>query len=699
MSNDIATTSPSDSGSDSEIPTYRHWQLEINADGILLLSIDCAGQSTNTLSEAVLEEFESIVEWLRRNPPQGLILQSKKSTGFIVGADISEFDKLTDPRETEQYINRVHKTLNKLERFRFPTVAKIFGFCLGGGLEIALACDYRVASDDAKTKLGFPEILLGIHPGFAGTVRSIEKAGVAPAMDLMLTGKSIDARRAKRIGLVDHAVPMRHLDRAALQLISNPPKAKKQPLAKRASNTAVTRPVVAALLRKQVAKRAAEQHYPAPYALIRLWQEHGGDRVAMMQAEAASIARLFVSPTSKNLQRLFFLQERLKGFGRAAHGFKPTRVHVIGAGTMGGDIAAWCAGRGMQVTLQDREIKYVAPAIKRAHATYDKRIRDPYRRQHTKDNLVIDIAGDGIARADVIIEAIIEDLEAKQALFKEVEQKARPDAVIATNTSSIPLEDIAVALNQPSRLVGIHFFNPVARMQLVEIISSDDTSQDIVDRANAFTVIIDKQPLPAKSAPGFLINRILSPYLQEAMLMLDEGLAVAEIDKAATDFGMPMGPLELADTVGLEICRSVGEVLAAKLGGESPQVLTRMVNQKWLGKKTERGFYEYKRGKIVRPKYEHSNVPINEIRDRMVLRLINEAVACLREEVVSDADLVDVGMVFGTGFAPFRGGPLNYARSRGLDEVVERLEYLAERVDERFLPDPGWALLKHGKSA
>ena len=678
---------------------YKNWRLEKDADGIVFLSIDCPGQSTNTLSESVLEEFEQIVEWLRRNPPKGLIVQSAKPSGFIVGADISEFDKLTDPRETQQYISRVHDSLNKLERTRFPSVAKISGFCLGGGLELALACKYRVASDDAKTKLGLPEILLGIHPGFAGTVRSIEKAGVTKAMDLMLTGKSIDARRAKKMGLVDHAVPPRHLDRAAKEMLAKPPQAPKQAFADKAANTALTRPAIAAVLRKEVAKRAAEQHYPAPYALIRLWQDHGGDRDAMMQAEAASIARLFVSPTSKNLQRLFFLQERLKGFGRQAKDFKPKHIHVIGAGTMGGDIAAWCASRGMHVTLQDRDIKYIAPAIKRAHKTYNKRIRDPYRRQQTKDNLVIDIAGDGIARADVIIEAIIEDLDAKQSLFKDVEQRARADAVIATNTSSIPLEDIAVALSDPSRLVGIHFFNPVAQMQLVEIIASDETASEVVALANAFTVQIDKQPLPAISSPGFLINRILSPYLQEAMLMLDEGVPVGQIDKVATEFGMPMGPLELADTVGLDICQSVGEVLSAKLGGESPKVLERMVNQKHLGKKSGQGFYAYKNGKPVRDKYEPANTPSSDIRDRLVLRLLNEAVACLREGVVADADLVDVGMVFGTGFAPFRGGPLNYARDRGIGEIVERLKHLADAVDERFLPDPAWKTLESGNGS
>ena len=692
MSNDkrVAQISPA---AESDVE-YKNWRLDKNADDIVFLTIDCPNQSTNTLSAEVLEEFESIVEALRRNPPNGLILQSAKPSGFIVGADITEFEKLTDPRETQQYISRVHDTLNKLERARFPTVAKISGFCLGGGLEIALACKYRVAGDDPKTKLGFPEILLGIHPGFAGTVRSIEKAGVTQAMDLMLTGKSIDARRAKRMGLVDHAVPLRHLDRAALAMLNNPPKARNNSFADRSANTALTRPAVAAVLRQQVAKRAAEQHYPAPYALIRLWQEHGGDREAMMRAEAASIARLFVSPTSKNLQRLFFLQERLKSFGRQAREFKPQHVHVIGAGTMGGDIAAWCAGRGMRVTLQDREIKYVAPAIKRAHATYDKRIRDSYRRQQTKDNLIIDVAGDGVAKADVIIEAIIEDLDAKQAVFKDLEQRARADAVIATNTSSIPLEDIAVALQDPSRLVGIHFFNPVERMQLVEIIASQDTASMVVDAANAFTVQIDKQPLPAASSPGFLINRILSPYLQEAMLLLDEGVAVGEIDKVATDFGMPMGPLELADTVGLDICRSVGEVLAVKLGGESPRILDQLVNQKRLGKKSGHGFYAYKRGKPVREKYEQSHISTNDIRDRMVLRLLNEAVACLREEVVADADLVDVGMVFGTGFAPFRGGPINYARERGIGEIVERLKHLAASVDERFVPDPGWRALE-----
>ena len=669
---------------------FRHWRLERDANEIVHLTIDCENQSTNTLPQSVLEEFEEIVGKLRTEQAKGLILKSDKSTGFIVGADITEFEKLTDPVQTQKYISRVHETLNKFERLRFPTVAKISGFCLGGGLEIALACDYRVASDDAKTKLGLPEVLLGLHPGFAGTVRSIEKAGVTNAMELMLTGKSIDARKAKKMGLVDYAVPPRHLDRAALQVLSNPPKAKKQKFSERAANTRPARAAFAAVLRKQVSARALEQYYPAPYALIRLWQEHGGDRKRMMAAEAESIARLFVSPTGKNLQRLFFLQERLKGFGRKARDFKPQHVHVIGAGTMGGDIAAWCAGRGMYVTLQDRDIKYIAPAIKRAHATYDKHIKDRYRRQEIKDNLVIDLAGDGVAHADVIIEAIIEDLDAKQTLFREVEKNARPNALIATNTSSIPLEDIAVALEDPTRLVGVHFFNPVARMQLVEIISCSQTAPAVIDAANAFTVKIDKQPLPAKSAPGFLINRILSPYLQEAMLMLDEGIAVGEIDQVALDFGMPMGPLELADTVGLDICRSVGEVLSTKLGGESPRILDQMVSQRKLGKKTGQGFYAYKKGKIFREKYAHSNLLKADIRDRLILRLVNESVACLREQVVSDADLVDVGMVFGTGFAPFRGGPLNYARDRGPEEIVERLQHLAGVIDERFTPDPGW---------
>jgi len=670
----------------------QYWALTRDEDDIAWLAIDCPDQSTNTLSAAVLEELGGVIDELAGSRPRGLVVYSNKESGFVVGADVGEFEALSDPVETAQKISTVHSLFSRIEDFSFPTVARIHGFCLGGGLELALACRYRVALDDSRTRLGLPEILLGIHPGFGGTVRLIERVGVLTAMDLMLTGRSVDARRARQMGLVDFAVPERHLDAAVRSLILKPYSRRRPSVIEKLANTRLSRPAVAWVLRRQVAKRAPEQHYPAPYALIRLWQDHGGNRSAMFRAEAMSISQLFVSATSRNLQRLFFLTERLKSMGRGAD-FPVRHVHVIGAGTMGGDIAAWCAMRGLHVTLQDREIKYVAPAIKRALATYKSRIRDRYRRAQTQDNLVIDLDGSGIAKADVIIEAIIEDLDSKRGLFEQIEKQAKPDALIATNTSSIPLEDIAQGMQDPSRLVGVHFFNPVARMQLIEIIGAPDTDQLQLDRAAAFAVQIDRQPLPANSSPGFLINRILSPYLAEAMTMLDEGVSPVVIDDTAAEFGMPMGPIELADTVGLDICLSVGELLAGKLGGEVPGILRSKVEQGRLGVKTKAGFYDYKGKRAIRPKGEPPDLPMRDLADRMILRLLNEAVACLREGVVADADLIDVGMVFGTGFAPFRGGPIHYAKERGIGEIRARLEELSREYGERFEPDAAWERL------
>ena len=669
-----------------------NWRLAQDEDGLAWLCFDCADATTNTLSATVLGELGIAVEYAVELGPRGLILHSAKDNGFAAGADIREFDDLTDPDDTAARIGQVHELLERIEGLSFASVARVHGFCLGGGLELALACRHIVAADETSTRLGFPEILLGIHPGFGGTVRSIRDCGVTAAMDLMLTGRAVGARRARAIGLIDRAVPRRHLDAAARYFaLQKRPRRKPGFLAAAASHR-LAKPLVTRLLRREVAKRAHEAHYPAPYALINLWRQHGGHAREMYAAEARSIARLFVSATSRNLVRLFKLQERLKGLG-GGDSFTGRRVHVIGAGTMGGDIAAWCALRGMQVTLQDRAPEYVAPALKRAAQLFNRRVRDKYERRAAHDRLVADFSGDGVRRADIIIEAIIEDVDAKRTLFAEVEAAAPDDALLATNTSSIQLSEIASSLRDPSRLVGVHFFNPVAQMQLVEIIADSVTAADVQQRAAAFTVAIDRMPMPTTSAPGFLINRVLSPYLQEAMLMMEEGVAPTEIDAVAKHFGMPMGPIELADTVGLDICLHVGAILAGAFGGSVPEILRSKVQQQRLGRKTNVGFYEYDKGKVIRPNVATKAPARNEIRDRMLLRLLNEAVAALREEIVADADLVDVGMVFGTGFAPFRGGPLNYARDRGVDEIVRRLNEFTDVHGQRFTPDEGWKAL------
>ncbi len=668
------------------------WVLERDAEQIVWLGLDCADATTNTLSSVVLEELALAIEAVIAAHPSALIIYSRKAGGFAAGADVREFEQLIDASVTEMRVVEVHALFARIEALPFTTVARVHGFCLGGGLELALACRHIVAADDSSTRLGFPEIMLGIHPGFGGTVRAVRDCGPAAALDLMLTGRNVSARQAVSLGLIDRAVPVRHLDAAALYFANQRLPRRRPSLQARLGALPLARPLVAHFVRKAVKRRVSEAHYPAPYALLRLWQAHADNPSAMYAAEARSIAQLFTTSTSRNLVRMFRLQERLKALTRECD-WTPRSVHVIGAGTMGGDIAAWCALRGLHVTLQDRAPQYIAPAMKRAHDLFKRRLRDKYERLAASDRLVPDFTGDGVRRADVIIEAIIEDRDAKRALFSELEIQARPDAVLATNTSSIQLDDIAVALREPERLVGIHFFNPVAQMQLIEIVTGTNTAKQVIERANAFTGAIDRLPLPTASAPGFLINRVLSPYLQEAMILVEEGVAIRDIDQVARDFGMPMGPLELADTVGLDICLHVGGILASAFGGEVPAVLRNKVAEQRLGRKTAVGFYEYRQGRITAPPGKGLALPTTEIRDRLLQRLLNEAVCALRERVVADADSVDIAMVFGTGFAPFRGGPLTYARDRGVAEVVARLRELAARHGSRFAPDIYWEQL------
>jgi 3-hydroxyacyl-CoA dehydrogenase/enoyl-CoA hydratase/3-hydroxybutyryl-CoA epimerase len=421
----------------------------------------------------------------------------------------------------------------------------------------------------------------------------------------------------------------------------------------------LVRPIIAAQARKQVAGRARREHYPAPYAILDLWVKYDGDALAPPPGDPASIAHLLQTPTAMNLIRVYKLQERLKNFGRDAV-FAAKHVHVVGAGTMGGDIAAWCALRGLNVTLQDQNAERLAPAMGRAAKLFTDRLKDPRRVRDALDRLAPDVAGDGIAHADVIIEAIFENLEAKQQLFVALEGKAKPTALLATNTSSIPLEQIAAPLKEPGRLIGLHFFNPVARMMLVEIVVGTQTHPALVPSAAAFVRQIDKLPLPVKSAPGFLVNRILAPYLMEAMRCVDEGMAPETVDEAALAFGMPVGPIELADTVGLDICLAVGKMLGE--GTQAPKKLTDLIAAGHLGRKTQRGFYDWSSGKAT--KGAPGTVP-SGLADRLIRPLLTEAEAALAAGIVTDADLVDAGAIFGTGFAPFTGGPMHYLAARG----------------------------------
>lgn len=668
------------------------WATHTDDLDILWLTLDQKDTDTNVLSSAVLDQLNLLIDQIVKEPPKAVIFCSGKSSGFIAGADVKEFLTVTNKQEALIMIKRGQNVFSRIESLPCPTVAMIEGFCMGGGTELALSCDYRVGLDSSSTKIGLPEVKLGIHPAFGGLVRSTEMINPVKSLEMMLSGRSLAMKPAKSMGLIDQVQPQRQIKRAAQQIALKKPAKQTMPLAGKLLSLPGIRTLLSAYMKKQVAKKAAKQHYPAPYALLDVWTQYYGNRKRMMEEEANSVARLIQGNTVRNLIRVFFLQTQLKGLGDKKS-FKPKHVHVIGAGVMGGDIAAWCALRGFTVTLQDREPKYLSNAMARANKLFSRRIRTTHERNAALDRLIPDCKGYGVEKADVVIEAIFENKEAKHQIYKDIEPRMKPDAVLATNTSSIPLEDLATALKQPERLVGIHFFNPVAMMPLVEIVKTSKSSQTMVDKALAFTLHIGKLPLPVKSSPGFLVNRILMPYLVEAIYLYDEGIAPEAIDEAAVNFGMPMGPVELADTVGIDICHSVAENLSKAYGIKVPAGLEKFVNAKNLGKKTGSGFYQYKKGKAVK----NRDADLGDqkvIQNRLVFRLLNEAAACLDEKIVDEIDLLDAGIIFGTGFAPFRGGPLNYSLQQGVNSITTTMEEYGNKYDERFNPVAGWKLVR-----
>ena len=678
--------------------TSAHFRIETDSDNIVWLHFDKVDSSTNVLGVDVLDQLDQHLQNIAAQCPRGLVILSDKANGFIAGADISSFTSVKSEQQALDFVRMGQAVFNRLAAFPFPTVALIHGFCLGGGTELALACRYRVTRDDPGTRLGLPEVRLGIHPGWGGSARMVPLIGGLKAMGLILTGRSIEGRQAKRMGLVDRVVPERHMHAAAQQLILDAPPPSRAGLLDRLSNNFFVRPFLAGVFRKQVAKRAAEQHYPAPYAMIDIWRKHANNQHAMLDAEAESLAKLVNGATAQNLVRVFFLQEELKSLGKDRH-YQPACVHVIGAGTMGGDIAAWCALRGFKVTLQDQAPERIAPAMKRAHTLFKRKLKKPLKITEAMDRLVPDHKGIGVERADIVIEAIFEDAEVKRSLYKVIEPRMKPDAILATNTSSIPLEELAGALSRPERLVGLHFFNPVAMMQLVEVVVGESTSAEVAAHAMTFTRKIDRLPLPVSSTPGFLVNRILMPYLMEAVVLEAEGIPATVIDRAALQFGMPMGPVELADTVGLDICLHVAEILAEHFNAEIPERLQKLVAAGNLGKKSGRGFYQYKKGKAIKPRASAGKWNIEDVTNRLMLRMLNETMSCLREQVVSSASLLDAGMIFGTGFAPFRGGPMHYIDATGADRLKQDLINLEQQHGDRFTPDPAWDTSKGGENA
>lgn len=671
---------------------WSNWRLTRDSQGVAWLLLDKKDTTTNVLSGDVLAELGDILTQLKKEHPKGLVLRSAKATNFCVGADINEFRELSDASASLDKLKAAHAVADKLARLSCPTVAVIHGNCFGGGLELALCCDYRLALPGAR--LGLPEIQLGLHPGLGGTARLTRLINPIEAMTLMLTGRSLSHDRAKKIGLVDTVVPERHVAKAVDAAIARKITRQKQGFKARLLNTWLVRRKAAGKMREKTAEKISLKDYPAPEALIALWQEHGGNAKKMRREEMKSFAQLLASDTAQNLIKVFFLREKMKRLCRSetASAMTPVaHVHVVGAGAMGGDIAIWCALQGLRVSLFDTQAATLAGTLGRARALCETKRFSSADTRALLDRLIPDLKNSGVGSADIVIEAVPENIDIKQKVYATIEPLMKEGALLATNTSSIPLEKLQTGLSDPGRFVGLHFFNPVAKMQLIEVVRHQAASSDALARACHFVGQISRLPAPVSSAPGFLVNRALTPYLIEAMLLLDEGVTAESIDRVAEDFGMPMGPIELADQVGLDICVHVADMLRERLPIAMPAVpdwLRKKVADGKLGRKSGEGLYLWENGKA---KKSNGKPPAKvDTLDRLILPMLNACMACLREGVVEDEEILDGAMIFGTGFAPFRGGPMAYAHARGFEAVASALQALTEEHGERFAPDAGW---------
>ncbi len=662
------------------------WRMARDNENIAWLLLDCPDTGTNTISQTVLRDLDTILGMLEHDHPRALVMRSAKPGGFAAGADINQFADMRG-EGAGSMLRQGHDVLDRLAALPFPSIAVVHGAALGAGFEIALACDHRIAVQGAK--FGFPEVQLGLHPGLGGTFRLPALIDPVEAMTMMLTGKSAHDRKALKLGIADALVPERHVAAAVRQAAAGKLDTVGQGFRATAMRTHAARTLAVRKMRSETEKSAPRDHYPAPHALIDLWEENGSDAKAMQKAEIVSFVNLLKTDAAKNLIRVFFLRQKLKARTRGEDGI--AHVHVIGAGAMGAEIAAWAALRGKRVTLADLNPEPLGCAVKRAGDICRKKHLTDIETRDALDRLMPDPTGIGAARADLVIEAVPEKPDLKAKIYQSLAGQMKEDAILATNTSSLRLTDLAKSAPDPARFAGLHFFNPVSQMPLVEVVAHQHTNRKVLDRLRAFCGAIDRLPAPVRDYPGFLVNRVLTPYLMEGMLLLDEGHDKRMIDAAGLRFGMPMGPLTLADQVGLDICLDVGESLKSSLDkplADIPRILRDKVESGDTGKKSGRGFYDWSDG-TPRPDTDR-DIPAG-MTDRLILPMCDAAVECLREKVVEDADTLDGAVIFGTGFAPFRGGPLHYARKRGADQVTRILREMAEKHGDRFAPDKGWS--------
>ena len=693
------------------------FDLSVGDDGLAILTFDLPGEKVNKLSTSVVGELADVLVRLQREARiRGLLIRSGKPDVFIAGADVKEFAALADaPAEAiRTAVERVQALFEQLAHLPYPTVAAINGVCLGGGTELALACDYRVMSDSPKAQIGLPEVRLGIFPAWGGCTRMPRVVGLPSALDLILTGKSLDARRARRLGLVDEAVPAAIFDSwvqrfAREKLGGAKPRTRRGPpsLPERGLEaTPFGRRMIFAKARAGVLEQTGG-HYPAPLAALRAIEEGAGKPVtAGLEAEARHIVDVFGGEVQRNLLGIFFATEEIKKeTGVADPAVRPLevrRVGVLGAGVMGGGIAQLAADKGMPARMKDVEPKALAHGFAAAAAIWKESVRK--RRLTTRemgrkmDLLTGTLDYSGFAQCDVTIEAVVEKLAVKRAVLQEWENAVPPRAIFASNTSTLPITEIAVGAVEPRRVVGMHFFNPVHRMPLVEVIRAERTSDETVATIFALAKTLGKTPVVVRDAPGFLVNRILAPYLSEGVRLVLDGCRIEDVDAVMTDFGMPVGPLALLDDVGLDVAAKAGAVLAAafpeRMAGSGEEAMAAAGR---LGRKNGKGFYDYdgtRRGKPSAEAYAvlrvkppaQSALPPEVIEARLVLLMINEAAHCLEDAIVESPAKLDLAMIFGTGFPPFRGGLLRYADTLGANRVFTRLDDLSERLGPRFAP-------------
>lgn len=690
------------------------FSLSIRDDQIAIISMDVPGESMNVLKAEFADEISQILDELQHNSQvKGVVLISGKAGSFMAGADISMLDGCESADQAETIARMGQGIFLRLEQLNVPVVAAINGPCLGGGLELALACHTRVATSNAKTVLGLPEVQLGLLPGSGGTQRLAKLVGLQKALDMTLTGKQLRAEQARKAGLVDEVVPESILlDAAVKKALAGKPKRQGPNLSllgKFLEKTAIGRKIVFDQATKQTLSKT-QGNYPAPLKIlhvIRTGIEQGQGRG--LQEEASAFGELCMTPESAALRSIFFATTQMKKESGAGE-TQPVKVRkaaILGGGLMGGGIANVTVSKaGVPVRLKDINQQGISNALKYSYTLLEKKFRRRFISKAELQKQMLMITGttdySGFHDADIVVEAVFEDLALKQQMVADVEQYAAATTIFASNTSSLPIKQIAEKAARPENVIGLHYFSPVDKMPLVEVIAHDKTSPQTIATTVAFARKQGKTPIVVKDGAGFYVNRILALYMNEAANILLEGEPVEKIDKALLKFGFPVGPITLLDEVGIDVGAKISPILAAELGERfiAPAAFDKLLTDGRKGKKSEKGFYLYgkkvKKGKklVDATVYPVLGVNLspkadsNEIAQRCTVQMLNEAVRCLEEGIIFSARDGDIGAIFGIGFPPFLGGPFRYIDTLGADVLVAQLRQYESRLGQRFAPSP-----------